>query len=234
MWKQRSTMGLLLASLTFFVSSPMAVADGVGIGVRAGFIGVGVDVTARLADKLNARIGFTTAPYDDTQTEDGIEYEVDIAFRQLQFLLDYHPFGGNLRLSGGMVRNNSKLLFEAAGQTEGDIGNTTYVGTFSLDGALSFQPLAPYVGIGYGNAVRPGKGLGFFAEIGVIASGTIDFELNASGIARPQGAPQAAQFDVRTNAQFQEDLKREQQNVQDELDELELLPVLMLGLTYQF
>jgi len=222
-----------MATTVVLMSAP-TFADGLGLGLRAGLIGVGIDLTTRLTDKLNARIGFNYAPFDQEQTEDGINYNVDLNIRQLTAVLDYHPFAGNFRLTGGMVRNNTKFLFGATGQETYDIGNVTYQGDLTLDGSLSFQPVVPYLSIGFGNAVRPNKGLGFTAELGVMVSGKPNFELVASGTASASNINNGNPFDVTSSAAFTEDLRREEQQVQEDLEELEILPVLMLGLSYQF
>lgn len=222
----------LVAALSIIYSP--AYAEGVGIGVKAGLFGVGVDVTSRLTKRLNARIGFNYLPIEVEQTEEDIEYDVDVKFRQLSFLLDYHPFAGNLKLSAGLVRNNSKFSFAASGQDTYEIDGVDYEGDLTLAGELTFQPLAPYIGIGFGNAVRVNKGFGFSFEFGVLATAEPDFDLEATGIASSSNINNGRPFDVTTNAEFTEALREEEAQVESDLEELKILPVMMFGLSYQF
>ena len=223
----------LVAALSIIYSP--AYAEGVGIGVKAGLFGVGVDVTSRLSNRLNARVGFSYLPIEEDMEEDDIDYEVDMKFRQFSLLLDYHPFAGNLRLTGGIVRNNTKWIFSATGEDDYDLDGITYSGDLTLTGNLSFQPVAPYLGIGFGNAVRPNKGLGFTFDLGFIATSTPDFNLEATGRAASSTVNDGqTEFDVTTNAGFNESLRREAENVEEDLEEFQILPVLMFGLSYQF
>src|SRR5688500_6002440 len=93
--------GLMLAS--------SAEAGGVAISGRAGSLGLGLELTAGITDRLNARVGGNAFSYSRTfDQDDGDEFDLDLELRTFTALLDLHPFGGGFRLSGGVVSNSNE------------------------------------------------------------------------------------------------------------------------------
>ena len=107
-------------------------------------------------------------------------------------------------------------------------GNTYLANTAvsSLQGKLTFSPLSPYLGVGWGNPVAKDKGWGMVSDIGVIFQGSPKYSLNATcGAALT--APQCAQL--------QNDAAAEQVKQQNDLNNsFRYWPVLSIGFTYQW
>ena len=82
--------------------------------------------------------------------------------------------------------------------------------------------MAPYLGIGFGNAVAEDQLLTFTLDIGVVFQ-AYDVSLTSDG------AGMTAKLDT-----FREDVKKEEQNIQDDLDDWKIFPVLTLGLAWHF
>ncbi|MFM7372109.1 MAG: hypothetical protein ACKO2Z_30855, partial [Sphaerospermopsis kisseleviana] len=76
--------------------------------------------------------------------------------------------------------------------------------------------VAPYLGIGWGNAVKSGNRWGFSANLGVMFAGSPKVELTAPAYI------------------LAADVEAERKQLEDDLDWLNIYPVLSLGLSYQF
>ena len=101
-----------------------------------------------------------------------------------------------------------------------DIGGTTYtpadIGT--LSGVVGFDDLVPYLGTGWGNAVEEGQGLTFSFDLGVVFQGSPDVTLSTTS----------------TVAGLDTDLRTEEQQLEQDLDDFDVYPVVSLGMAWQF
>jgi len=81
-----------------------------GLTIKGGTLGIGVDATASLAPRLNARGNFNFFKYSFSGTQSGVKYDVDLKLRSFAILLDLHPApGSGFRLSGGLLFNKNRL-----------------------------------------------------------------------------------------------------------------------------
>ena len=225
---------VLLAGLSISQAVPSAQAQatseeyawpGVGVGVKVGTLGLGGDVSLPIfPDRLNLRVSGNYLNFSYDGTADDIDYEFTLDFKDLMLLGDWHPFANNFRISGGMVwHDSSKVKLEGTPTDDVDIGDHEYspeaIGT--LRGQLDFEDMAPYVGIGFGNAIGPYEQTwSFVFDLGVIIQ-TFDATLEADGPAA-------------SIPQFQADLRKEEEELQDDLDGFEIYPVLQFGVAYHF
>ena len=101
-----------------------------------------------------------------------------------------------------------------------DIGAHQYtpaeIGT--LSGSAEIDGVAPYIGIGWGNPLDAGKRWGFYCDFGVAFVASPDVALSATGAA----------------AGLAEDLAREREEIEDDLEPFEFYPVLSLGIYFRF
>jgi len=219
MIKPAIACALAAASL---ISAPVQ-AGGWAVGAKFGTLGFGAEIYKSFTPAFNARLVANAFQFDDSGTEDDVTYDYEVDLNTMGAMLDWHIFRGGFRLSAGAVANGNEVSLVAKPTASYTIGDTTYtaaeVGT--LNGKIDFDSVAPYVGIGWGNPVGMGKRLSLNLDVGVLFTGEPTVALTADGL-------------LASNAAFQADLQREQQNVQEELNDLELYPVVALGLTYQF
>lgn len=194
----------------------------VGVAAGAGTLGAGLSLTVGVNEKLNGRVGFGRLTADDEFEESGVRYNAELTLGGIYALLDWHPGASGFRVSGGLVLNDNELLGNAILTGNVEIGNTTYtpaqVGT--LQATIGFDDVAPYIGIGWGNAASGERGVGFSFDLGVMLQGDADVDLVASNPAVSQA-----------------DLQQEEQNLQRELDEfvnLDVYPVASLGISFSF
>ena len=86
----------------------------VGASVRAGTLGLGIELNLGLAETLNLRLGYNTYNYDDTIEDTDVRYQGEIKLRNSTALLDWHAFHGGFRFSFGAVMTDTKV--EATGE----------------------------------------------------------------------------------------------------------------------
>jgi len=196
--------------------------QGVAAGMKIGTLGPGAELTVDLIPQLNLRVNANYLKYSYDREIDDIDWEIELDFSSFLLMLDWHPFENDFRLTGGVIRNDSETTLNGTPNENVEIGNNTYppelVGT--LSGKLTFADLAPYIGVGIGNAVDKDTSLSFIFDLGLIFQ-TLDVELAASG-------------PVKYLPQFQDDLRKEEEDIQDDLDGLKVYPVLAIGLAYHF
>ena len=222
-----------LAAL-FFIFLETPVRAEVALGAKAGTLGVGAELTVGLSPQANVRLGVNGYNYRDEGREvSDIVYDAEANLRTATALLDWHPGGRGFRLTAGVVYNDTSVEGSSLPPASGvyDIGGVpvpvNLVGT--LDAEADFNPVAPYAGLGWGNAVSYNKKVGFFVDLGVVFQGKADVTLTPiipanSPINTTPGAREI--LDVL--------LRREEQDLEDEVADYDLYPVVAIGLTYRF
>jgi len=212
-----------IMSILVFCGSVYADSGRFAVAGKLSTLGVGVEITTRITSDVNLRLGVNTFSYDYTGKESDVKYDFDLDLLSGSVLLDWYPFHGGFRLSGGGIINQNELDMEAKPTVSYTIGTTTYtsdqVGT--LTGKMDFDKIAPYAGIGWGNAAGKGKRWGLTLDMGVVFQGSPDIDLVANG-------------PMTIIPSFQADLASEKQDIEDELDKYKYYPVVAFGITYKF
>ncbi|MBD2543758.1 MULTISPECIES: hypothetical protein [Planktothricoides] len=211
---------------------PLNELSGVAIEPQVSSLGLGLDITARVSEILNARAGFGIFSLSGDYEETDVKYSTDINLRSGAAVMDIYPLPETeFRLSAGVMLNGNKAEATAESQTVVvggvdrqvyTIGGRTFtaeqVGT--LSGDVTFPLVAPFVGIGWGNAVKPGRRLGFTIDLGVMIHGTPEVSLRATNQA--------------VTPQLQESIDKEIEDLNAKLDGFKFYPVLQIGISYQF
>ncbi len=201
---------------------------GPAVGVKVGTLGLGAEATLPLGEKTNLRIGVNGASIDlsgfaetDDEIEGATDIELTLDLSTVAALLDWHCFDGGFRLTGGAMLNKNEAVMDASLDESVEIGDAAYL-VSALDGTVSFGDIAPYVGIGYGNAVDEEGRFTFAFDLGVMFQGSAEVEITATAA---NAALQAA-----LNA----DLAKEAQTIEDDVEGITLYPVISIGFAYSF
>jgi len=155
----------ILASATAASASITDLSQG-KISAKLSTLGVGVEYTYAINDNTTVRAGYSTASIDG-------EGGSGIKMTNFSFIGDYHPGGGIVRLSAGVVNMDGELSVTQeddaiTGLTtiEGQSITTTLVD--SVQGKLNFGGTLPYVGVGL--AKSPSEdGFGMSLDFGVVS-----------------------------------------------------------------
>lgn len=212
-----------------FVLAPGARAADIAIGGQAGTLGLGASVTVGLTETLNVRGLVNDFSYDFSDEASDFDYEFDLDLSGYGALLDWHVFGSGFRVSAGAFFNDNQV----AGVGRPLPGTTVEIGDLLVpaefvdraEADVAFDDFAPYVGLGWGNAVGRDKRLGISLDLGVLLQGAPEpnFRAFASDLAPPGFDDIIAQ-----------EVEREQAEIREDLEEFEFYPVLSLGLSYKF
>lgn len=198
------------------------------LSAKVSTMGLGVEYNHPINPVLSVGFGVNKFSKDRTFTESDIEYQGDIDFQSLSVIANYHPWENGFRLRAGAYYNNNTIRLSAAGNDfTNEIGNGDFTGAnVTLAGELSFQRLAPYIGIGYGSEPIGNNNFSFDIDIGVMKS---PVKAQLSGTCSINGVANAG-----VCADFNTELAREQADLTNSTDDIDLYPVISLGLTYRF
>ncbi len=215
----KSGLGLLCVAIAGAVAGSARAGDGhFRFGVTGGTLGVGPEIAWRIGKAAALRANATYLSLAPNFQSDGIDYDGDVELQSGGLMLDLHPFGGGLHVSGGARINANEADVAATPAGNVTINGFTYtpaqVGTIS--GAAATRDFAPMASIGYSGGLKRGLTFGF--EAGALFQGAIEIEeLIASG-----GLVSAI------------DLGAERQSLQDDVNDYKIYPVLQLRLGYRF
>ncbi|ATC64182.1 hypothetical protein CMV30_09565 [Nibricoccus aquaticus] len=193
--------------------------------VEGGTVGFGPSVIYTINPKWTVTVGYTWLDHNYDVESDDNKYDGKLKLSNFKALANYHPWGGSFHFSGGVFATDNKIdvtLRPTERQTYKINGNE-YSSTFinSLGGSATFEDdIAPYVGIGW--AKNPANsGFSFYATLGVFFAGDASANLTATG-------------PITLNPQFQSDLRAEERDINDDLEDLGAYPVAQLGVLYRF
>src|SRR5947207_14465531 len=85
-----------------------------GVGVKAGTLGIGVQVGTALAQRINLRGGANFFNYNDSLTEDGVLYNGSLQLRSVEAKLDLFVLGGFRVTPGLLLYNDNKVTATAS------------------------------------------------------------------------------------------------------------------------
>jgi hypothetical protein len=214
----RQLTALTIALMLYGTS---ALAEDHAIGARMGLLGIGVEYSYSINERLIVRGGLNGSGLDFDETESGIDYAFDLDFDSMAIGVDFHPFTGAFRVSGGLLKNDNTLT--AVGQLSSSvtIGDDTYdpddVGR--LTGSVGFDSTAPYLAVGWDFLHDMKVGLSF--ELGLVKQGAPVVRLSASG-------------PIASDPAFMDDIETERRELESDLDDLDIYPFAMLGLVVRF
>ncbi len=178
---------------------PAQATIGLGLGVKASTLGIGFEITKSTIDKLNIRAGMASYKFafDGEMTEQEVEYAADLNLSSWQLMADYHPWNKSFHLSLGVIGNGNKVETTITPMTEQTMGGRTY--SVERQGQLfstfDWAKIAPYFGLGWGNAAQPGRGLGFNLDIGAMYQNSPNIELVGTEMLTPTAELNQQLFD---------------------------------------
>jgi hypothetical protein len=202
--------------------------------LKAGTLGAGVDLSFALTKTINVRISLTSIDIEgenetyevgDPGATADLDAELDLDFGATALLVDWYVFDGTFHLTGGLVRNDTKL--SVSGTLQGSIvvdGNALDPSDINGDISLgeSFQP---YTGVGWGRKAGIEPGHSVSVELGVALldpSANLDADVNVAG------------SNSLTQAELDDRIKEIEDDANDDLSDLEAWPVLSIGVNYAF
>jgi hypothetical protein len=196
-----------------------------GASLKLGTTGPGADITIGFNNKLSLRAGYNyfsnTIRSDGEEEYDDDETELLLKLETAPVLLDWHPFSGPFRLSVGAVYNNNQGVMTVWPVDTYDFNDVDYqVERYDLK--IAFEPISPYIGLGFGNAAHKRRRLAFAFDLGVIYHGA------------PQVSMQAIASNPAQQSALDRDVDAEVADLEDTLKAISIYPVITFGLSYCF
>jgi len=221
-----------VATVALAFSATQAVAAS-AFDITLGTTGLGLEWDQPLHANLHLRAAVSYAKLNRNEERDGIDYDADITLGGAALLLDWHPFAGGFRISTGLAVTALDLGLKADAEGEYEIGDHTYTGNPHLKADIDYAPVAPYFGIGWGRAFDA-SGWSMTFELGVLLLGDPSVSLKANGTVSSAEVNGGTAVNVNNSAEFQQDLERERRELEDDVDDFTLFPVLNVGVSYAF
>lgn len=231
---QRATAAVaatILAAICLAMPATATADPHVGVALRAGTPGVGLDLNLGLSPSFGIRVGFSGLNINhDIDTSD-VNYDGRLKLRTVTGLLDWYVLRGGFHLTAGVAGNDTKLdVVGRPTQSSFTIDGTTYTSSQlgSLTGQLKFgNSVSPYIGFGWGNPAGEGSRVHFLFDVGAIYGGTPSVSLTARcGPAAPAGSPLCNQA--------QADVAAEEARLRHKADILQWYPVVSIGVGVRF
>jgi hypothetical protein len=212
----------VLAAACLIVPSFGAFAEGQAVGIKVGALGVGVEYTYELNDRVAFRGGLNGAQISLDGDEGGIDYHFGVIWDSLSVAVDFHPIKTAFRVTGGLLRNDNGLSAVSTPTGNITVGDTTYtpseVGV--LTGEIVFDRTSKFIGVGW-DWSRGKRLFGTSFDMGLLDQGKPKVRLAASGT-------------LLGDPSFEQDLAAEQTDLASSLRDLDLIPYVSVGFNFRF
>jgi len=221
--KKLTFVCVLVVGLASMTQADMQLADKTNTAIKAGTLGIGLDISKMMNDKIAIRANINGLKYNRNEVLDDISYDADLKLMTVGVLADYYPMDNNFRISGGVYYNGNQLDATAVPAQSVTIGNTTYTPAQigRLDTSVDFNKVVPYIGIGWGSK-EDRKGWGFSLDAGVLYQGTAN--VTAKAVTTIPGL----------QTQLDQDVEIERKKIEDDMSDYKWYPVIMFGFNYTF
>jgi hypothetical protein len=212
-----------VATVASLLAAPAIAQDSQwSLGLIGGTLGVGPQLAFRPGPHVGVRANAAFLSISRDEDIDDIDYDGEADLKSYGAMLDWFPTGGGLRISVGGRVNNTEIDLVGRPTTSVTVGNTTYtpqqIGT--LSGAVTTDDFAPLVTFGYGGTLSEGFTIG--AEVGVLFQGKPEIgNLRATGL-------------LASTPQLQADIDREEREIEDDLSDYDMWPIVQVEFLYRF
>ncbi len=202
---------------------PMAGQAETAVGGGISTLGLNLTVAQTLTDDVTLRVSYNGATYDFDGNTSGIDYNYGFDFSSIGGLVDWHVFGTEFRITLGAISNSNEVTANSkdlAGVIE--VGDQTFTSAEvgRLEGKIDFDKLAPYLGIGWGRAADRGWALLF--DLGIAMQGDGDADLRSVG------------GTFSNDPRLLAEIEREELELEEDLEDYDLYPVVGVHLLYTF
>ncbi len=219
--------------------------SGVAVAVKVGTGGIGFDVATPLVRRsLNLRGGASFFSYNTTFTIDQLNIVGALKLQSAATMVDWYPFHGGFRISGGMTFKNQTAFNATLVPTPGQTFTVNSVDYYSypsnpITGAGVFNfggSTAPRVTFGWGNMLKERGRIGFQTELGAefISTPTAIYAITGTGCQNYNGAGATNPANYSNCGPIPaSNIAAEQATIQSDISPYHIFPILSFGLSYK-
>ncbi|CAN7439783.1 hypothetical protein [Massilia sp. LjRoot122] len=216
-----------LAAITMGASAHAQL--GAAVTADLGTTGAGLHLVVPMERNLNGRFGANYLKHDFDKRSGLVDYKFDGKLATFDVLFDWYLISqSSFRLTGGLVYNGTRFKAVGVPSASGSFsfnGNTYSTSDIGrLEGDVSFRRAAPYIGIGWGNALTPNKRWNFATDIGAIYQGKAQVNL----------IPRGCTTSNAVCGKLASDVAVEELRLSEEAADYKVYPVLRASITYNF
>ena len=209
-------------------TSPATAADGrLAAGITAGTLGIGPEIGYRINRTIGVRANAAFFEFGFDVNTSNVDYDVDVELKSAGLMLDLYPTGSGFRISAGVRYNATGANADGTPQDRVRINGLVFqpaeIGR--VRGDFDLDEFAPSLTIGYGGTIRPG----FFASVD--AGALFQGKLRVSPLRFEDGT---ASGDILALPIVANELEEERDELQAELDDYQVYPILQFGLGWRF
>jgi hypothetical protein len=201
----------------------------VGATADLGSTGVGFHVVVPMETYLNGRFGANYFRHNFTKSSNAVDYDVKGKLQTIDVLFDWYlNEGSSFHLTGGVLYNGNQ--FNAKAKPNGAGGFTlnghayTAADVGLLTGRIDFRKAAPYLGVGWGNALAPTSRWSTNVDLGVFYQGNANVKLASIGCTTSAIVCNALASDVAA----------ERLHLRDDMSTYKIYPVVRASIGYRF
>lgn len=203
----------------------------VGITADLGTTGAGFHLVVPMESNLNGRFGANYFQHDFNRTTNQVDYAIKGKLQTFDILFDWYVREGSpFRLTGGLVYNGNR--FDATARTDQYGAYTLNGNSYSaadigiVKGRIEYRKAAPYLGIGWGNALAANNAShwSFNADLGAFFQGNPNVTLGNWGCTSL----------AAICALVAKDVAAERLRLKDEVDGFKVYPVVRASVAYRF
>lgn len=196
---------------------------GAAAGAHVSTLGVGAELSGKINRFLTVRAGGNYLKMSTDGSFGGLDYDFDVDLASVGAALDVHPLGNGFLVSVGVYWNGNSGELTTSPVGAVTVGGMTFtgsqVGTLTTD--VEYNPVAPYIGIGYDGAHYSILPISFTFRIGLFYMGRADVSLSSTG-------------PLSGTAAFEAELRQEEKDLEDDLSKLGFYPAMTIGLKIRF
>lgn len=197
----------------------------VAVSGSIGTTGGTIEAQTQITPIIQLRGGFNYLQYGVDDNYDDIEYDGDLDLTTWGAFVDLRPFANSFIVTGGAYFGDKALELTSTPTQPVQVGNQTFtpqqIGTLNANADL--KDTAPFVGLGWDTTFQnSGGGLGFKFIVGAMFTGSPEVTMTSTG------------GTLSNDSNVRQQLAIEAQNLEDDLNDYEVYPVVQAGLTWAF
>lgn len=227
---------LIALGLSAWFAAAPAHAGTFAAAARGASTGIGPELSLGLGATTRVRLALGAHDLERDVTVSGVDYDGDLELRSALALLDWHPGGGGFRVSVGLSWNDN-VLHATAPLAELFADDLDELARRGIDirgldlgrarGEARTEQLGPFLGVGWGSSPRAARGVFVTFDIGAHYQGRPESELRAETTLPIDDVPGARLL-------LDQLIAREEAELDAEIEDYRIFPVVALGVGYRF